>query len=268
MTDLERELRALGKELDFPAVPDLVPSLRTRLPEIEPPGRRGPRPVAWRARRVLVLATLLLALAVATALAIPPVRDGISELLSGATVERTTAPPPRATPQDERPLLGRPSTLASASRSVAFRPLVPAALGPPDSVYLSDLAPGGVVSLAYEARPSLPRAITTGFGLVITEFRGDLAPDLLRKVVPTAGRVRRLRVADSRAVWIAGPPHSLYFRTSKGEIRESPPVVAEHVLLVAQGRVLVRLEGAMSRPDAVRIARSLGRLGTDSSAPR
>jgi hypothetical protein len=45
-------------------------------------------------------------------------------------------------------------------------------------------------------------------------------------------------------------------------------VVAEHVLLVAQGRVLVRLEGAMSRPDAVRIARSLGRLGTDSSAPR
>jgi hypothetical protein len=268
MIDLERELRALGRELDFPPAPDLVPSLRTRLPAIEARRRRGPRPLAWRARRVLALAMLLLAFAVATALAIPPVRDAISDLFSGATVERTTAPPPLATPQDEGRLLGRPSTLASASRSAAFQPLVPRALGRAESVYLSDLAPGGVVSLAYEARPSLPRATTTGFGLVITEFRGDLAPDLLRKVVPMAGRVARFRLAGSRAVWITGPPHFLYFRTSQGEIRESPPLVAEHVLLLAQGRVLVRLEGAMSRPDAVRIARSLRRSGTESSGPR
>jgi hypothetical protein len=268
MIDLERELRALGRELDLPAAPDLAPSLRARLPEIEARARRAPRPFAWRAQRVLVLAMILLALAVATALALPPVRDAISDLFSGATVERTTAPSPRATPQDEGRLLGQPSTLAAASRTVAFQPLVPGALGRADAVYLSELAPGGVVSLAYEARPRLPRAVTTGFGLLITEFRGDLAPGLLRKVVPMASRVRRFALAGSRAVWITGPPHFLYFRTSDGEIRESPPLVAEHVLLLERGRVLVRLEGAMNRREAVRIAMSLERSGTDPRPSR
>jgi hypothetical protein len=268
MMDLERELRALGKELDLPPAPDLVPSLRARLPEIEARGRRARHPFAWRTRRVLVLATLLVALAAATALALRPVRDAISDLFSGATVERTTAPPPRATPQEEGRLLGQPSTLAAARRSAAFQPLVPAALGGADAVYLSDLAPGGVVSLAYEARPRLPRAVTTGFGLVITEFRGDLAPGLLRKVVPMAGRVRRFGLADSHAVWITGPPHFLFFRTPDGEIRESPPLVAEHVLLLERGRVLVRLEGAMSHSEAMRIALSLERSGTDRSPSR
>jgi hypothetical protein len=259
MSELERELRALGRQLDFPPPPDLVSALRPQLDLVETRRLRAARPFAWRTRRALVLALVLVGLAAATALAIPPVRDAISDLLgiSGVTIERTTAPPPKATPQPEQRLLGHPSSLASAARSLAFRPIVPSALGRVDAVYLSDLPPGGAVSLAYRARPGLPRAATTGFGLVATEFRGDLAHRFLGKIVPMADRVERFELSGSPAVWIAGPPHFFYFRAPRGGVRRSPLLVAQHVLLVERGRLLVRLEGAMSRAEAVRIARSL-----------
>jgi hypothetical protein len=101
MSELERELRALGRQLDFPPPPDLVSALRPQLDLVETRRLRAARPFAWRTRRALVLTLVLVGLAAATALAIPPVRDAISDLLgiSGVTIERTTAPPPKATPQ-------------------------------------------------------------------------------------------------------------------------------------------------------------------------
>ena len=55
--------------------------------------------------------------------------------------------------------------------------------------------PGGELALAYPPGTGLPEARTTGLGLLVTEFRGDLVPELIGKL---AGGAHRGRVADAR----------------------------------------------------------------------
>jgi hypothetical protein len=259
MAELERELRALGRELEFPPAPDLAPAIASRLAEdaarAAPPSRLW-RP--WRGRRALVLALALLLLAAATALALSPsLRDGIGDLfgLSGATVERTSAPPPPV--RTAQPPPGRESSLPAARRTLAFEPVVPRDLGPPDAVFLARQPAGGMLSLGYTARPGLPEARTTGFGLLVSEFQGEVAPEFLTKIVSMTTRIDRLRIDGSRAVWIAGATHFFAYRSPSGRLRESELMVARNVLLVERGPLLVRLEGAMRRAEAIRIARGL-----------
>ena len=60
----------------------------------------------------------------------------------------------------------------------------------------------------------------------------------------------------ARAAWIAGAPH-FFFYGDRGAIAERELRLAENVLLVEHGDVLVRIEGALGRDAAVQIARSL-----------
>src|SRR5688572_16041053 len=132
-------------------------------------------------RRALVLALVsLLVLSGAVFAAVPSVRDAVLDFigLQGATVEQREELPPA--PPIEPLDLGTRTTLEDAGERLAFDPLVPADPGDPDGVYVSDRAPGGELSLAYRPREGLPRARTTGLGLLVTEIRGDLVPDLFR----------------------------------------------------------------------------------------
>jgi hypothetical protein len=114
-----------------------------------------------------------------------------------------------------------------------------------------------MLSLGYSARPGLPEARTTGFGLLASEFQGNIAPEFLAKILPMATRVDRLRIDGSRAAWIAGAPHFFAYHAPAGRLRESKLTVAQNVLLLERGPLLVRLEGAMSRAEAIRVARGL-----------
>jgi hypothetical protein len=69
--------------------------------------------------------------------------------------------------------------------------------------------------------------------------------------------VKRLRVDGRPAAWIAGAPHFFFYGSETGRLTVHDLEVAENVLLVDRGPVLVRLEGAFGRRAAVRIARSL-----------
>jgi hypothetical protein len=260
MPELERELRTLGRALEFPPTPDIGAAVATRIREGEVRRIPAPRtPVgARRGWRVLAVAVALLLLAAATALAVSPsVRDALSELfgLSGATIERTATPPPEPAAPQAPP--GRASSLAQARRALAFERLLPAELRAPAAVFVDDQPAGGTLSAGYRPGPGLPRAATTGFGLLVTEFRGDLAPEYLAKIVPTATRVERLRLDGSRGAWIAGAPHFFAYRDTAGNLRESELAVGHNVLLLERGRLLVRLEGDFGRRQAVRLARSL-----------
>jgi hypothetical protein len=286
MPELERTLTRLGRELEYPPTPDLATAVVGRLraggaaapAEERPRVRRRLLVPPGGLRRALVLAlvaTLLLAGTVVAA--VPSVRDAVLEFfgLQGATVERTTTLP---TPPAERPLdLGRRTSLAAASDRLAFVPLLPADPGEPDAVYTSGATRGGELALAYRPRPGLPRASTTGLrlprapttrpglprvsttrlGLLVTEFRGDFHPDFVGKLAGPRTRIERLRVDGRPAIWIEGAQHFFFYRDEHGNIVERELRLAQNVLLVEYGRVLVRLEGAFHRQRAIAIARSL-----------
>ena len=255
MSELERQLLALARELDYPPAPDLADAVRRRI-EAGPATSR-PRVPRWRLVRVLVIAALLLALAAATTLAVSPaVRDSLRDLLDigGVEIETTTAPPPPAVRR--APDLGRPVPLAAATAELGFRPLVPAALGRPDGVF-ADRHPQALNLVYRPDPPRLPHTTTTGVGLLATELPGRVSGEYLHKVVSLATRVERLTVDGRPAVWIAGAPHFFLYGGRDGRILESELDVAQNVLLLQRGAVLVRLEGAFGEREAVRIARSL-----------
>ncbi len=197
MSDLERMLTQLGRELDYPPTPDLTAAVASRLRGVEKPSpRRRPRlfPPAGL-RRALVLALVgLLVLAGTVLAAVPGARDAVLEFfgLQGATVERTATLP---TPPAQQSLdLGRRTTLERARERLAFEPLVPTLLGDPDFVYLGEAIQGGELSLAYRPGPGLPRARTTRLGLLVSEFRGDIHPDLVGKLAGPATRIESLTI--------------------------------------------------------------------------
>jgi hypothetical protein len=297
MRDLEQTLLQIGRELEWPETPDLSASVaatlrataagaaehpapgaerRLREPEADKvDGRRaGERRRGLRAggphlvlhgllpprglRRALVLALVsLLVLAGAVFAAVPSVRDAVLDFigLQGATVEQREKLPPA--PPIEPLDLGTGTTLEDAGERLAFDPLVPADPGDPDRVYVSDRAPGGELSLAYRPREGLPRARTTGLGLLVTEIRGDLVPDLFGKLAGPDASIEELRVGGEPAAWIEGAEHFFFYRGPGGRILENELRLAQNVLLMQRGPMLIRLEGAFDRDRALEIAGSL-----------
>ena len=162
--------------------------------------------------------------------------------LQGATVERRERLP--AAPELEPLRLGQRTTLEQATSVLGFTPLVPADPGAPDGVYVRRDIPGGELSLAYSPRPGLPEARTTGLGLLVTEFRGDLVPELIGKLAGGATAIESLTLDGERAVWIEGGEHFFFYRRPDGQTSERDLRLAANVLLLEQGDTLVRLEGA------------------------
>ena len=104
---------------------------------------------------------------------------------------------------------------APRARSLSS-PLVPSALGDPDRVFVDPArCPAARCRSSTCPSPRLPRTTTTGVGLLIGEFRGDLLGEYLHKIVPQATRVERLRVDGRR------PPGSPARRTSSSTATEA-----------------------------------------------
>jgi hypothetical protein len=254
MTEFERQLTQLGRELDWPPTPDLTQPVIKRLPAPVAPRLR--RPLVFRRSFVIALAALLV-LAGGVFAAVPGVRDAVLEFfgLQGATVERRAELPPAPRPH---PLgLGDRTTLDAARDELAFDPLVPEEAGQPDGVFVDTSVQGGVLSLTYRPRPGLPEARSTRVGLLVTEFRGDINPDYAGKIAGQATRIERLRVDGQRAIWLEGAPHFFFYRPPDEPFREERLRIAQNVLLLERGNVLVRLEGAFGLERALELAHSL-----------
>ena len=257
MTELEQALTRLGRELDYPQTPALAPRVRARLGQPAPRRRRSLLPAAGF-RRALALALIgLLVLAGGVFAAVPSVRDAVLEFfgLQGATVERRERLP--AAPEAGPLRLGQRTTLEQATSVLGFTPLVPADPGNPDGVYVRRDIPGGELALAYRPRAGLPEARTTGLGLLVTEFRGDLVPELIGKLAGSATAIEELTLDGERAVWIEGAEHFFFYRRPDGQTTDRELRLAANVLLLERGNRLVRLEGAFGLERAEQIARSL-----------
>jgi hypothetical protein len=246
---VEAELRELGPELHVPPAASPAAAVRQRLegpavqrPHLALPGTgilRRWRP-AWRAA-LIVVAVLAVLLA-----ATPQGRAVVTHVLRFAGIELRQEPGPAPSPRSSAALPGeRRMSLAEARRHVSFPILVPAALGRPSEVAVSD--GGRVASLIYRGTP---------YGLVrMDEFAGHLDPVFFQKFLHF-GDVTQVRVNGLKGLWIKGP-HELVYVT-----RDGTPAVASarlttgNTLIWGTRQVALRLEGDLSRTAALAIASS------------
>jgi hypothetical protein len=225
MPELDVALREVGRHVEWPATPDLASAIRVRLE----------RPRVWR--RPVAVALAVLVVAIGAVLAVPPARTAILDWLGlrGVSIVRVDELPP--TPAIERLDLGRQVTLEEA-RSTAPWMLVPD--DEPDSVYIRP----GNVSLLW-GTPDRVR-------LLLTEFRGQA---FIEKLIGPGTRVERVTVDGKPGAWL-DQPHVVIFKDPRGIVRQNEGRLAGKTLLWQHGKVTLRLEGDLSKEEALRIART------------
>ena len=246
---VEAELRTLGRELGVPPATDLTAAVRQRLEE--PAGRRRHVPVLgagglrrWRLgwRVALVVVAALIAVMIAT----PQGRAAITHVFRLAGIELRQEPGPARSPGVSASLPGeRRMPLEQARRQAAFPILVPAVLGRPDEVVVSDH--GRVASLVYRRTP---------YGLVrMDEFAGHLDPVFFQKFIQL-GDVTQVRVNGLKGLWIKGPHVLLYVTRDGTPAAASARLTTGNTLIWGTPQVALRLEGNLTKTEALAIAGS------------
>ncbi|MBA2956543.1 hypothetical protein GON03_00740 [Nocardioides sp. MAH-18] len=222
---LEQDLRALAGDLRVPEPgPALAGAVLARV--AVPPPARG------RVRWVVAVAVAVLL----AGLAASPVGARVVEWFDfHGVMVREDDTVPGGTP-------AVPSEPGASLEGAAFDPLVPAELGPPDGVGVSD--GGDLVSMSW----------TTADGTVrIDEFAAGLDP-YFWKSSPVAQHVD----VDGRdAIWFP-VPHEVVVVPEGGAQETHAPRLAGQTLVVPVGAVTVRIEGEdLDLVRAVEIAASL-----------
>jgi len=274
MPGLEDALRDLGKSIAIPPTPDLATTVADRLRTetvTTPDGRAVPArrlPVARSLPRSLLLAAALALLAAGVVLG---VRFGVQLLeiefdpVASPTVPVSPDAGPAATlgsgvseAAGSQLGLGQSMSLAAASASAAFPVLVPAALGPPDTVYLGGPRLRGQIALAYDARPDLPAdGLLDGLGLLITQAAGRFDQTLALKRISGPGSATQVDVDGAPGYWLTGESHAFWYLAPDGSTIDDSQRRIGDTLAWERNGVLYRIEGAPSMARALEIARSI-----------
>lgn len=245
---LAAELVALGHGLPRPEpAPRLVTAVMARLAGAAPPATSTPldRLRGWAADRiprrrrqgaVVVTAVLL------TLLAAPPVRAAVADWFSFAGIIVRHDPTPSGSRASPPPSVAATTTLGKARTLVAFTPVVPAALGPPQGVEVS--ADRRVLSMSWTGGDD---------GAVrVDQFDGRLDFAFAK----TSRTVRFTEVGGSSALWFE-EPHEVVVLNADGTRRFATARLAGHTLIWEHGITTVRLEADVSLARAIEIARSV-----------
>jgi len=225
MTELERALVALGRELDIPPEPDLRSRVRERIE------RRT------RYRRAAVLALAVLVIAVGIALAVPPARSAILRFfhIGNETIEIVPTLP-NAPHRSPIAGLAGPMSVEDATDRAGFNLILPPKHG---GIYADD----GIVATYIRPR------------VVLTEARGELG--MSKKVASPQTRLEPVLVNDHSGMWISGAPHVVMYFDSQGRGREKRVRIAGNVLVWAYGSVTLRIEGPLTEAQALSLAASI-----------
>jgi hypothetical protein len=239
MTELERALVALGRELDFPPDPELVGAVRTRLER--PSARLAPR------RRTLVFAVAVLLVAFGIAMAVPQARSAILRFfhVGGVTVERVETLPPA----EERPLVAGLGP-ALARREAELRAHLP--------IVLPDF--DGPVPTRYYAQPGVIATLIQyrGKPVLLAELRNDQL-GVSKKLARPDTKVEPLEVSGRFGIWLEGGRHVLTWQFGVGQPREIQTRLAGNVLIWVVGDRTFRLEGALAKGQMLKLARDITR---------
>jgi len=230
MNELELSLLEIGRGLDVPAEPDVAPRVLERLE------RRKPFP--WRP---LAVALAVAVVALGVAFAVPQARSAILRFfhLGGASVVRVETLPPAAE-RSQAEGLGDPLTREAAQRRVGFELVLPAASR---RVYVLGDSLASVLVRAH------------GRTVLLSEFPGER--QFLEKLVAGRTEVEHLRVDGRPALWIEGAPHVLQYFDRRRGFREQPILVRGNVLLWVHGPLTLRLEGRLTRAQALELAQRI-----------
>jgi hypothetical protein len=230
VNELELRLEELGRELAFPPAPDLVPGV------LEHTQRK---PFAWG--RVAVAVALAL-VALAAAFAVPSARSAFLRFfhLGGATVVRVDTLP-RSVERSRTAGLGFQVSLSEAQRRAGLRLVLPPGERPSRAYLLGD----SLVTVALEA---------FGKSVLLSEF-GSFGPGSLEKLTGQEANVEQTQVGGAEAVWIQGPHAFEYF--GRAGFRQAPVAQHGNVLLWLHGRLTLRLEGPLTKAQALELARRI-----------
>jgi hypothetical protein len=238
MPELETRLRALGAELELPPTPDLAARVVPLLGAAERPQRR------WALRLALVAAVVLALLGAVLAFS-PGARSAFLEWLGlrGAVVQLVDELPP-VTPSESLEALGERVTLEEAGRRVGFDVLQLRGQGRPDAVYVKE---PGLVSLVYGRDLDVR--------LIFSQVAATIDEGFVLKKVGTRGTlVEQLTVDGARGLFLTGEPHVFAYMTPDGDFHDEPVYLARDVLLWERGPLTLRLEGELTREQALELA--------------
>src|SRR5262249_37918964 len=130
------------------------------------------------------------------------------------------------------------TTLDDARRRVSYHVLTSSLLGPPDEVHVR----GDQVAFVYPDK------------LVLMQTEGMF----FTKEVGSRTHVEQFGIGGQPAVWITGAPHFFaYIGGHGGEVRPINLYLAGNTLLWQRGNLTIRVEGKLTRAQALRIALSL-----------
>lgn len=230
MSDLEDRLRELGGEIAYPPTP------RFELGFDHRPARAGRlRPLA------LGLAIVLAVLAGVLALS-PGARSAFLEIfdLKGATVERVEQLPPVEVQTLD---FGERVSRDEAERRLGFELLD---LGEPDAIF----ARGNRVATLVYGPVEKPR-------LVLSQLNGAVWDGFAKKAAGGATRIEPVRVNGEQGLFISGAEHYVLYLDENSEITDDATYLAGTVLLWNRGPLLLRLEGDLTRDEALELAESV-----------
>jgi len=179
------------------------------------------RPFPWRPLAVALAAVVV---AIGIAFAVPQARGAILRFfhLGGASVVRVETLPP-AVERSQADGLGEPLT---------------------HRVYVLGDSLASVVVRA------------DGRTVLLSEFP---APgQFLEKLVAGRTDLERLQVDGKPALWLEGAPHVLQYFDRRRGFREEPILIRGNVLLWVRGPLTLRLEGRLTKAQAVELAHRIG----------
>jgi hypothetical protein len=231
VSELELRLNALRDDIAWPKTPSLEPAFDRR-----PARGSWLRPLALAAAIVLAVLAGVLAFS-------PGARSALLEIfrIRGASVERVEKLPQVSA---QRIDFGEPVSRAEAERRVGFKLLD---LGKPDGIFVrGDRAASVVYGPAKKPR------------LVLTELRGGVWDGFAKKVGSASTRIDYVKIDGEQGLFISGAQHFVMFLDANGAVTDEQTYLAGTVLLWNRGPLLLRLEGDMTRAQALELARSVG----------
>ncbi|MEX1157685.1 MAG: hypothetical protein WEC79_02000 [Thermomicrobiales bacterium] len=257
--DIELVLRDLGRQLDWPAEPDLLPGVRERLASAP---RRGPfvsrlRPstkavrLGWATAALVVIVALVLSVSDST-------RSTVADRLGLPGVSISADPTATLSPGGELSI-GEIATLDDAALRSGDGLILPpeAVLGAPDAIYVLDQDGTVQVSYVYLPRPNLPEVGGTGVGLLISQFDGSTNSSFIQKQLGPETTIELVEVGQQSGFWLTGGPHLFVYERPDGAIREETIRLAANVLLWEQDGKTLRIETTLDRNAAIRIAEAM-----------
>jgi hypothetical protein len=184
---------------------------------------------------------ILLAVLAAVLSFSPGARSAFREIfgIRGATVERVEDLPEL----DARKLdLGQQVSREEAERRVGFE-LVD--LGEPDGIYVR----GRAASVVYGPAEN-PR-------LVLTQVHGRVWDGFVKKVGSSGTRVDEVTVNGEPGLFVSGDEHFVMYIDGSDAVTGEQTYLAGTVLLWNRGSLLLRLEGDLTRAEALELADSV-----------